>query len=529
MSPLLLRSSSFVEPDLVAPRYLTVPEYEGTLGPHVAAVSTLAGFAPDPEQRILLDGAFGLDRSGKPAAFAVVVIAPRQNLKTGFLKQYSLGQLFVVSQHLSRRDAQDWLMVWSSHEFTTAEAALRDLESLIEGSPDLARMVKRTSRGFLAKHGAVPVIELKNGARCVFKTRTKGGGRGLSGNKTILDEAFAVQAGQAGALLPIMLARPGAQVLWASSACRPESAVLWDQVVRGRAGARRMLYAEWCAPPPAEACRLGERCTHGREVRGCGCDDLDLIRGVHSAITRGRIDIQTVVDLRSLPPEEYCREIMGWHNDVVGSTMIMSLAKWSLLADEKSGLTSVSAFGVAVSHDRKWASIGAAGPAKSAIGRTHLELVDRRPGVDWVVERCKELAKTHRRVPFVVDDHGPAASLIKALKQARVPLMTTSTGEYADATEQFLDGVVGELFTHGPDEVIQDAVDAVQPRPMGDRFVLGRKASGDITALEGPMLAAWGASNYKRPTYVVDLNQFGAVDDVVEAGDEAAGPDPLGR
>src|SRR6266508_3522209 len=83
-------SSLVVAPDLVAPAYLSIPEYdaERSLGPEVAAVCTVANFPPDPEQRMLHDGAFALDKQGKSVAFEVVVIAPRQNIKTGFFKQY---------------------------------------------------------------------------------------------------------------------------------------------------------------------------------------------------------------------------------------------------------------------------------------------------------------------------------------------------------------------------------------------------------------------------------------------------------
>lgn len=496
-----------------------------TLGPEVAAVSTSAGYAPDPEQRILLDGSFGVDRFGKPTAFTVVVLAPRQNLKTGFLKQYALGQMFVVTQHLPKRVAREWKMVWSAHEFATAEGALDDMEALIEDCDDLARLVKRTSRNKIAKHGAIPVIELTNGAKIIFKTRTKGGGRGLSGNKTILDEAYAVQPGQAGALLPIMLARPGAQVLWASSACRPESAVLWDQVVRGRPGAARVLYAEWCAPPASAVCRLGEKCMHERSARGCGCDNLDLIKTIHSAVKRGRIEPQTLIDLRGdIPPSEYGREILGWHDEVAGSAMISSLAHWPAIEDAASQLRDTpAAFAVAVSTDRKWAAIGVAGPAKDAINQTHLELVERKPGVAWVVARCKELAAKYRRVPFVVDDHGPAASLITDLKKARVNVVELKTDDALDATEQFLDGVVEGRFVHGPDEVVDDAIAAVQPRPVGERFAFGRKTSAmDITALEVVAFASYGAANYKRPTYVVDTQ---ALMEAARAEEDVADPE----
>jgi hypothetical protein len=61
-------------------------------------------------------------------------------------------------------------------------------------------------------------IEMNGGARLLFKARTKTGGRGLTGDKVILDEAFALQPGHMGALLPTLSVRPDPQVLYGSSA-----------------------------------------------------------------------------------------------------------------------------------------------------------------------------------------------------------------------------------------------------------------------------------------------------------------------
>src|SRR6266568_1012359 len=132
-------NSSVVKPDLVQPAYLTIPDGfdpNRTLGPEVAAVPTLAGFPPDPEQQMLLDVSFGLDKAGRPLVFETVLIAPRQNLKTGFLKQRALGKLFVQKRPL---------VMWSAHEFDTARRALLDLEALIEGAPSLRRDVQLTA------------------------------------------------------------------------------------------------------------------------------------------------------------------------------------------------------------------------------------------------------------------------------------------------------------------------------------------------------------------------------------------------
>jgi len=325
-------SNSSVAPDLVPPAYLSIPDgYDPnrTLGPEVAAVATLAGFPPDPEQRLLLDVSFALDKRGRFLVFETVVIAPRQNLKTGFGKQRALGKMFVCDRPL---------VVWSAHEFDTSRRALLDVEALIEGVDVLRRRVRLTSRGKVATHGAVPEITLLSGATLVFKTRTADGGRGLTGDDLTVDEAFAAQADQMGAVMPIMLARSESQVDFLSSACRPESEYLWDLVQRGRAGGgRRSFYAEWCAPPPEEACDAGELCRHGRDAAGCGCDKPEVIVLAHSAVARGRIELQKVADLRrTLPPQEFCREVMGWHDEVVGAAASLSVEAWQDRVDPQS-------------------------------------------------------------------------------------------------------------------------------------------------------------------------------------------------
>ena len=58
----------------------------------------------------------------------------------------------------------------------------------MEDNPDFSRRVKRVSRS----HGEEG-IELTTGQRIRFRTRTKGGGRGFSGDCLILDEAMVLR------------------------------------------------------------------------------------------------------------------------------------------------------------------------------------------------------------------------------------------------------------------------------------------------------------------------------------------------
>lgn len=487
-------------PELVAPAFLSIPdEYDErrTLGPEVGAVATLAGFPPDPEQQLLLDVSFALDKRGDPLIFDSTVIAPRQNLKTGFLKQRALGKLYVTDRRL---------VVWSAHEFTTVQEAARDLEELISGSDTLRRRVKLTNRGEIAKHGALPEIELTSTARLIFKTRTGGGGVGLSGDDTFVDEGWAAQPAQMGALLPIMLARPGSQVDFASSACRPESAYLWSRVQRGRKGAGpRSLYAEWCAPEPGDllpdgtsVCDRGEACTHGREAAGCGCDKPEVIRIAHPAVTRGRITVQKVLDLRgNLPPEQHAREIMGWHDEpVLLDAPPITVERWTELGTEATAPARCG-FALDVSPDRLHASIGAAGAVD---GRHLLFLVGADVGTSWVLPKLVELKADKGLRRIAVDAASPAASLIPQITEAGIEVDEISLKDMGRACGDLADAVRDGTVAHLGDPLLTDALHAATVRSVGDGgWAWRRKGSGNITPIVSLTLALDQARNAPAP------------------------------
>jgi hypothetical protein len=213
----------------VEPAYAYCPPYAYTLGDEVADVCALAYFAPDPEQKMGLDMIFACDHHDKSVCFEFCVICSRQNLKTGLFKQSALGWLFVTNVRL---------IVWSAHEFTTADEAHRDMATLIEDCPSLSRHVQHIHNSAQDKS-----IELKSGQRLKFKARTKTGGRGLSAQKVVLDEWFAGRPEHLGALMPTMSVQPDPQILYGSSAGHADSEVLRGVRDRGRRLATEQIAA----------------------------------------------------------------------------------------------------------------------------------------------------------------------------------------------------------------------------------------------------------------------------------------------
>lgn len=474
---------------MVDPAFLHVPEYAYTLGPEVAEIADIGGFPPDDDQAAALNAIFGRDKRGLSVAYESAVIASRQNIKTGLFKMVALGWLFVTDERL---------VVWSAHEFSTTQEAFRDLTELIEGTAVLRRRVKHiyTANGSES-------IELVGDRRLIFKARTKSGGRGLTGDKIVLDEGFALQPMHMGALLPTLSARPDPQLLYGSSAGLQESGILRGVRDRGRAGnERRLVYIEWCAPPPAQACEQGDACTHALDAVGCGCDDPEMWAQANPALGR-RISVETIAaERRALPPLEFARERMGWWDDPLdGESPIKTL--WPDLADRESQIEGSLALAVDIAPDTSATSIGVGGRRADAL--EHGELIEHRRGTAGVVQRLVQLGDRWNPCALVLDPAGPAGALIPALNEAgyvtdpvgeQRRLHLVSAREYAQSCGALADSVKNGRFRHRDQPPLNAAVNIGRTRPLADAWAWTRKESGDISPLVTVTLARLGHAMY---------------------------------
>lgn len=469
-------------PSLVEPAYRSAPEYTETLGPEVADIADLAGFTPDPEQLLALDLIFALDAEGKSAAFESALVVPRQNLKTGVFKQASLGWLYVTNQRL---------VVWSAHEFSTTREAYRDMVALIENNRFLKKRLARAVGG-----NNEMAIELTTGQRLLFKARTKTGGRGLTGDKVVLDEAFALRPEHLGSLMFALSARPDPQLAYGSSACLTGSDVLRAVVKRGRAGTSpNLAYLEWCAPRGGCA---EDGCGHEVGIEGCALDDPANLKAANPLLGRRRPNGtgMTLEYLRkereASPPAEYARERLGWH-DQAGADEAFGPGNWEAAGMDEADVpaTVLGGLAVAVSYDLAFATIGGAGRDGDV---TYIKPLVHGPGTAWVVERAKDLQDRHG-LEVAIDERGPGADLIGPLEEAAVRLRKVGTAEVLDACAGIFKGVGARTVRHGHYPELDDAADAAVPRSVGDRWAWGRKQSdADISALEAETLAAWMVS-----------------------------------
>lgn len=484
---------------LVEPAYCTHPPYVRTDGPEVADLCDAVGFGPDPQQRLALDMIFATDAGGLPVAFEFGVVCARQNLKTGLFKQAVIGWLWLLDRRL---------VIWSAHEFATAQEAFRDLDVLVTGSDLLRRRVKAIHRG-----NGEEAIELAGDRRLRFKARTKAGGKGLTGDDTILDEAFALQPPHMGSLLPTMVTRRDAQVLYGSSAGLPESAVLRGVRDRGRVGAERLAYLEWCDDLPGD-CQLGPACDHRKTLPGCRLDDERRWARANPTLGR-RISVDALrAQRQSLPPAEFAREFLTWWDDPDEDAEEL-LARWVDCLDVDSSPVGRPALCLDVSPGSKSAAVVAG--LRRPDGLSHLEVAAHDTGTGWVAEWARQRQAKHNPLGWVADPTGPAGGLLDKkdapgpdgklreaylIKGTDVQVTVLSGRDMGQACEAFAVAIADKKLRHLGDQRLQVALDGAGRSPMGDGlWAWSRRKSGvDISPVVAATGALWGLGQFAPAT-----------------------------
>lgn len=217
------------------PRILTVPSTRlSSAGQEAVDLAARAGLRLDPWQQFVLDQGMSERADGNWAAFECAVNVPRQNGKGGIIEARELWGLFIGGEQL---------ILHSAHEFKTAKNAFKRIEALIRRCPDLHKRVKnyRYTVGEEA-------IELHTGQILRFIARSKGSGRGFTGDCNILDEDMILGDDAMDALMPTMAAVANPQIWYLGSA-----GIGSPSVQLGRLRRRALAAVESGVPDPSLA------------------------------------------------------------------------------------------------------------------------------------------------------------------------------------------------------------------------------------------------------------------------------------
>jgi phage terminase large subunit-like protein len=422
-----------------------------------------------PWQRHVLDVALEHDDDGRLVYRQVVLTVPRQAGKTTALlsllawraTKWPDQRLIYTAQ--SRNDA--YLQFTDNHVPTLERSTLGRMFTV------------RRSNGSES-------IRWANGSTHTIAATHETAVHGRQLDLGVLDEAFhLVDNRMEQAFKPAMVTRHHPQLWIVSTAGTADSTYLRQKVDRGREDVARGLtssacFFEWSAAddldPANPATWVSCHPALGHTI------DLDVIRG----------------DFESMELAEFERAYLNrWTHGVTSSPIPVST--WNRREDADAAPGDDVCFAVDFAPDREHASIAAAGTVGD--GRHVIELVDRRAGTDWVVGRIIQLWDRWSPRAVVIDQVGPAATVIPELEAAGINVVTTSSRDMAQACGRLFDAVLNDKVRHRGQPELTAAVSGAAKRRLGDAWAFSRSSSAvDISPLVAATLALWGVTTVER-------------------------------
>lgn len=456
------RSSNLCRPRYATPRR---PERE-TLGPAVAAVAEQLGHPLMPWQRQIADVGLELRDDGVPAYRHVTFTVPRQSGKTTLILAWEVQRALGWTRML--KGAQR--IAYSAQSGKAAHDKLLDDQWPLLNARKRALGVKRCvrSNGFES-------IEFANGSRVVLLASSTDSGHGQTIDLGVRDELFEDKDfRREQALNPAMATRRHAQVLTASTMGTEESVALNNAVEVGRRAVEDdtgsgVCYFEWSATPDDDP---GDHAVWWRCMPALG----------------RTIDLTVVEDAyQTMQLEEFRRAYLNIPTATLGDRVIPLVSWRAVCSPDVEAVADVFAFDV--NPQREAAGIVAVGDGPV------VEVVDYRPGVEWLTGRICELSERYG-APFALDRSGPAGSFVPELERQKVRLLELDASTSARAAGRFFDRVMAGKIKVCTDTDLDKAVEGAARREHGDTWSWGRKSSRyDVSLLVAATVACWALEN----------------------------------
>lgn len=459
-----------------------------------------------PWQRIVADVGCEIDPvTGLPAYREVRVTIPRQSGKTTLFLSWQ------VNRCVSKRWRHPQRSAFTAQTGKDArDKWIDELFPLIRNSPLKSLVATTGSRLSINEGMGNESIRFKTGSiiRLLSTATTSGHSKTL--HQAVMDEVWHdTDDRREQGLRPAMITVRDAQLLVCSTAGTESSLVLNRKVDSGRLAAQEdtgsgVAYFEWSAPdgwtpddedayfdfspalcpdPPCRCASPGEGWRH--------TITLEALRAERDAM--------------ELP--EFMR---AYGNVATGLKnlrwQIIPESDWNDAGDPESARPTQVAFAVALSTDRQWATIAAAGPRPDGLVLIHL--ADRRRGTGWVINRLKQLIERWNPVAVVIDKGSPASSLAAEAEEAGIELTPIQTRDVAAAAGALYDGVAGRpaldpetgtpgrdprVIRHREQPELTAAVEGAVKRALSSQWAWDQLAAAvDITPVIACSNALWG-------------------------------------
>ena len=488
------------------PRVLHRPKFDSESDAHDAIdVMAMCGQTLDLWQCLLVCVTLAT-MLGRLAATSVAALVARQNGKGGWLEAiaiWSLFEPFLTGRQFGtnpKRLGDKNITLWTAHELKTSDVAYLRVKALIQANDELAAQVVRWDGGLTGQH----IIELRDGSILAFIARSKSSGRGFSPRRIICDESQEFSALAHRALMYSTSAQgKNRQMIYTGTVPSEENNAEIFTGLRdaGRAGkGERSAWAEWTPT--------------GSDEPNAKIDGTSWAARAQAnpALGSERLLYETLDDEWDAAQSDidgFLRERLSvWPTPIDESGAVVNLANWNgVCCDPGSQIVGRPRFVLDVPPSRTWAAMGVAG--ERADGVHHIEItsrdgvIDHRPGVEWVVPRCRALKASDPGFVLTIVNGSSAEALIPALTEAGIRIDYVPAGEVPAACGALYDAIEAGTVRHVGQDCLTDALRAARKNAENGESAWRwgrRKSSADITPLYAVTVALWALKN--RPALV---------------------------
>ena len=465
------------------PRIRIEPERMSTDGKGAAMLMQEYGLTLDPWQRLVLDCWLGKDGTGDYCVTSAGLSVPRQNGKNVIIEAREFYGLAVNGERI----------LHTAHQARTAKKAFRRLVAMFtdKAHPEILALVKQIRYGI-----GEECIELLNGGIIEFTSRSRQAARGYDGiSLVVFDEAQELTDDQSEAIVATLSASMTGTRQMIYSGTPPYI---------GCAGEVFRRYRQACITAAGEGA-VGRSSWHEWSVPGEGIEEIivtdkKLWYECNPALGYRLTEEFTAEELKTLSPDGFARERLGWWSKTVSETADHAIdeASWDACSSILLKPEGKTAYGVKFSIDGSEVVLcGAVIPKK---GPARISLIERRStgqGITWLAEWLN--ARHNKAACVVIDGRNGTDLLVDKIHDSwrmRGSIIKPSSADVIAAATMLVNEINEQTVTWYDKQLglRESAVSAVK-RTIGRGWGFG---GPDSAPIEAAALALWGCRTSKR-------------------------------
>lgn len=437
------------------------------------------GMPLDSWQQDVIECWLGRDQSGAYNVTSAGLALPRQNGKNVCLEAREFFGLVISGEKI----------LHTAHQVRTSKKSFRRLAAMFTDKrhPEITDAVKN-----IRYTNGEEAIELRNGGQIEFSARSRQAARGFDGiSLVVYDEAQELTDDQVEAIMATLSASATGtrQIIYTGTPPYPGCP---GEVFRRR----RSI----CLTDPGRHDAWHEWSVAAESIQDIRIEDTGLWYMANPAMGIRLSEDFTAEELRSMSPDGFARERLGWWSPVLEHAQDYALdAKtWDECASEETRPEGKTAYGIKFTPDG--AEVCLCGAVIPPEGPARVSLIERQPtghGTQWLADWLN--ARYARACCVVIDGRNGVDVLAEKISETwrmKGSVIRPSARDVVAAVSTLTNALDERALTwYAKQPALRESAVTAIKRPLAGGWAFG----GDNSApIEAAALALWGARTSKR-------------------------------